>query len=106
MDATFARTRAVAFVELERRGPIATSTDLRDLMQALMRRPSASRFAPTKLARVERLLGSPLPAWMAERSIEDLGRACMGLWGGLAVAMRQSRNAKTIAYAMQIFDRL
>lgn len=80
--------------------------DVRALMQRLMAKPVSSRLATLKLARVEKLLASGVPPLLRSRGLQELGRSPMPLWHELAVGMRQQPDAKTIAFAMKVFDLL
>jgi N-glycosylase/DNA lyase len=61
-------------------------------------------LASLKLARIEKLLGSGVPALLRSQGLEQLGLQPMILWHELATGMRQKPDDKTIAFAMKVFD--
>lgn len=84
--------------------PINDCTRLELLIKDLMKRPVAARFAGMKVDRIRRLLGSSFKERLLERTISEGGVEPMVLWMDLASAMGQQLDAKTIVFAMKIFD--
>ena len=88
-----------------RKEPGSTS-ELSLVIDTLVTRPVSTRLAHQKCARVRRLLTSPFVEIVKARSLAVLGRDPFRLWDALAEAMKQGRDAKTIVFAMKIFDLL
>jgi len=86
--------------EIQPKSPVR----IREFMFRLMARPVASRLRDLKLARIDKLLGSGVPAFLASRTVEELGREPLVLWRAVAAGMRQLPQAKTIAFSMKVFD--
>lgn len=84
--------------------PVDSIDKIARIMDDLMKRPVAARLAQMKRKRVARFLSSAVVGPLSERSIADLGKNPMELWSGLAMAMRQKPDDKTIVFAMKIFD--
>lgn len=91
---------------LAARGVPDSNADVLGLMRQLVERPVSSRLAGRKVERIEKLLASNLPEAIAGTNVENLGRHSDRLWSRLASAMGQAPDAKTITFAMKVFDLL
>lgn len=89
---------------LRERGPIGSRAEVAALIDALLARPVSARHAGMKRARVRTFLSSTLVDWLSSRSIGEVASEPMVLWNRLAGALNQAPEAKTIAFAMKIFD--
>jgi N-glycosylase/DNA lyase len=88
----------------ERHQPIDDRSRLELMIQDLMNRPVAARFARMKVDRIRRLLGSSFTEGLLKRTSSERGVEPMALWTDLASAMGQELDAKTIVFSMKIFD--
>ncbi|MFV1995576.1 MAG: N-glycosylase/DNA lyase [Verrucomicrobiales bacterium] len=89
---------------LSHEGVPRTIKEVGDFMTRVLSCPVSARFRDKKETRVSRLLRSDLPAFLKGRSIVGLGRDPMALWHALASAMRQDLHAKTVVFAIKVFD--
>jgi N-glycosylase/DNA lyase len=85
---------------------LASAKELLKVLEAVVARPVSARMEDQKLARIRRLLQSSFVAAAKAGSLAQLGQNPIPLWYALADAMEQSRDAKTIVFAMKIFDLL
>jgi N-glycosylase/DNA lyase len=95
-----------AMAALDTRGLPSTPDAVRDFMADVLSRPPSARLRTMKRGRIDRLLQSRLHDRLADRSFIELGQQSMALWHELGTAMNQAPQAKTIAFAMKIFDLL
>lgn len=89
---------------LRERGPVSSRTEIAALIDALLTRPVSARLGDLKRVRVRKFLASTLVDWLSTRSIGEVASEPMVLWNRLAGALNQPPDAKTIAFAMKVFD--
>jgi N-glycosylase/DNA lyase len=85
-------------------GPPVNPDGIRDVIQRIVRHPVAAKSADLKLRRIDRLLQSPLPRWLAAMTPDRLLAELPELWRRLASAMNQDPSAKTIVFAVKLVD--
>jgi DNA-(apurinic or apyrimidinic site) lyase len=85
--------------ELLDREPIPTS--IKDLELILSRFYSKERLPELKLRRLRRFLSSRLANWLWNSSPPEVAENFVRVWHDLAATMRQSKDAKTITFAMK-----
>lgn len=84
--------------------PPADVSRLFGLIERVLRHPVAAKDADKKIARIDRLLRSPIPGWLDGMTSERLRNDLPELWRRLAEAMNQDRSAKTIVFSVKLVD--
>jgi len=76
----------------------STPNEMEHILSEFYRR---ERFANLKLRRLNRFLSSKLALELWNAEPKDVASSFLRIWSNLANTMRQSKNAKTIAFAMK-----
>lgn len=89
---------------LNAQGTPRMASEVGHFLTEVLSRPVCARLRTLKRERLNRLLRSHIPGRLERQSLAELGEQPLALWHDLATVMEQVPQAKTVAFAMKMFD--